>query len=308
VPDGAEVTAGTLIATVETSKASNDIEADQGGVLRHHRRVGEDCPFGEPIAFLVAAQEARAPGAAPEAPPQVARAPGAAPEAPPVVRTGGRVQTAVAAAVSRSHREIPAAFTAARVDVSAALAMVERSGSSDSPLDLPTLLVKAIGLLGKDFPAFFGSVAEDGTHISGVRPDVAVTLDAGAGLYLPVVRDVAMRSLDEIADDLMEFRLLALDGRFTDGQLNGAAISLSLNLSEGISLVQPLILPPQVCMVSVGGVERVPRLRPDGRLTESRVLTVGLAYDHRVVNGAAAVEFLLALSDRLEHPERLASN
>jgi pyruvate/2-oxoglutarate dehydrogenase complex dihydrolipoamide acyltransferase (E2) component len=214
------------------------------------------------------------------------------------------VRRAVAAAVTRSHRDIPAAFCAAQVDLDPALSLL-RGLSEEAVVDLPALVVKAIGLLHEQFPAFFGSVSPEGEFRPAPGPDVAVTVDAGNGLFLPVVREAHRRDLHEVADMLMEYRMLALEDGFTDAQLRDPAISVSLNLVDGITLVQPLVMPPQLCMVSVSGVVRTPRLGPGRTLTEASTTTVGLAYDHRFIDGSAATSFLSGLRQLIAQPERV---
>ncbi|HKD98033.1 MAG TPA: transketolase C-terminal domain-containing protein, partial [Micromonosporaceae bacterium] len=133
VADGDHVTAGTPVATVETSKATADIEADRDGVLRWLRDTGDEVRFGEAIARLGGAVVERG-----EADARTAGAPrGDGP------RPVSRNRAAVAAAVTASHRTIPAAFGAVEVELDRATAFLDRlSDRLDSVVDLPTLIVK----------------------------------------------------------------------------------------------------------------------------------------------------------------------
>ncbi len=294
VEDGGQVSAGTAVAEVETAKAVNEIEADRGGVLHHIRRAGEECGFGEAIAYVDTGGD--------HAPSSLTSAMDRDGGAHDAGRRADRVQAAVAAAVTRALT-IPAAFTAARVELDAALALLDLLSADGAVLDLPSLIVRAIALLRQDFPDLYGHMGTDGTFQPATGTHIAVTMDAGAGLFLPVVRDADRRGIDEIADELVGFRLNAVEGRFADEQLSGAAITVSLNIVEGITVVQPLIMPPQVCMISVGGLESQLRPGADGSPTVVRATTVGVAYDHRVVNGSAATRFLTALRDLLARPD-----
>ena len=293
--EGQLVEAGEPIAVLETAKSANDLEATRAGRLRRVRDAGDECDFGSVIGYLDDPAGTPAPPTVDTATP----APVAA-----AVSARERVQAAVAATVTLSHRSIPAAFCTARVSVDAALAalqsLTERTGAV---VDLAAFVVKAVGLLRPDFPDFFGTVAGDGMVHRAARADVGVTVDADNGLFVPVVRDVGARGLEDVADDLISFQLEALEGRFDDSVLTGGVISVSLNLVDGVDLVRPLIVPPQVAIVSVGGIGRELRLDPTGTPAESRVVTVGLSYDHRVVNGRGAALFVAALKDLIERPE-----
>lgn len=299
VPDGELVAAGTPVVTVETSKASHDIEADRDGVLRHARQPGDECGFGEAIGYLGLAA-----GSAGHAPPSRAT-PGPATMPGPDL---AKVQKSVAATVTRSHLTIPAAFVTADVRIDPAMDFLRRLSAADNAdVDLPALLVKAVGALRPGFPGFFGSVRDDGQLVPASQADIGVTIDAGKGLFIPVVSDVERLSLPDVADEMVGLKMNAVTGGFTAAQLAGGTITLSVNLVDGITFVQPLILPPQAAMISVGGPRQEVYLRADGAVASRSVVTMGLAHDHRVINGRAATLFLAALKEVLEHPAQLGS-
>lgn len=305
--DGDAVLAGNAIATVETSKATTDIEAEQSGVLRRLRKIGEEVRFGDPIGYIVGPLDLIDVQEPISGPAGSAVGSVAASSSNPLVelvdQPPSRNQSAIAKAVSTSHRTIPAAFGAVDVDLDEALSyLAAASEASGAELDLPSLLVKALAALHVDFPVFFGTVTDGGT-VRRLPADIGITVDAGAGLFIPVMRAVDTRSIADIADDLIDIRMAALDGRFDEDQLTGAAISVSLNIADGMAFVQPLILPPQACMVSFAGRRRQLRLGGDGQVRESIFMTVGLAYDHRVINGREATDFLLAFKNTVEHPD-----
>ena len=265
-----EVHAGQPVASMETSKAVQDVLAPRSGRLRRLVEAGADCPVGAELGYLTDVSDEDA-----------------APNPVPL----GRVQRAVAAVVTRARAEIPTAFTVVEMTVTNALArlaeLTERTGAT---VGLPDLLVKIVAERYSAFPVLFGTlVGADRVEIPE-RADVAVTLDCGNGLFVPVVRDAARRSLSDIADELMDFRLKAAGDTFTVDDLVGANITLSLNMDCGVVLAQPIVTPGQLCAVSVGAVRG------------AGVVNVGLAYDHRVVNGADAMRFLGAVKEMIENP------
>jgi pyruvate/2-oxoglutarate dehydrogenase complex dihydrolipoamide acyltransferase (E2) component len=216
-----------------------------------------------------------------------------------------RVQRGTAAVVSRAHKEVPAAFTAVEVRVDALLGRLRRlSEDTGAEFGVPEAVVKAVADAHASFGHLFGTLADDRTVALADAPHVAVTMDAGRGLYTPVVRDCARRSIADIADDLMDFRMKAWRGEFTAAELTGGTITVSLNIEDDVLLVQPIVMWPQLCMLSVGGLRRQLVLE-DGAPESATVVTLGLAYDHRVVNGAEAVAFLRAVADGLREPARL---
>ncbi|MFI9788345.1 2-oxo acid dehydrogenase subunit E2 [Kitasatospora sp. NPDC051984] len=300
VPDGGYVEEGEPLLDVETSKAVEEITAPASGYLRVLAQTGSELGVAEPLAELFAA---------PQDEPAPAELPAKEPEsAAPADRTYrlDRVQQGTAAVVTRAHREVPAAFAAVEVRVDAALERLRAvSEETDAEVGLPELLVRAVAAARPAFPHLFGTLLDERTVELAERADIAVTVDAGNGLYTPVLRDCAARPLAELADDLMEFRLKAYRGEFTAGELSGGALTVSLNLEPGVLLVRPIVMWPQLCMVSIAGPVR--RLVPsDDGPVAANVVTLGLAHDHRVVNGRDAVAFLRTVAEGLSDPQQLA--
>ncbi|WP_182882596.1 2-oxo acid dehydrogenase subunit E2 [Microbispora sp. H10949] len=331
--DGARVEAGAPLVELETSKAVEEIEAPAAGYLRISADAGTEVEVGAVIAELhelaPPAHAAAGSGAGGEAATTAGRgagsaapaqaAPAAEPSRPapssqpaqssPADRRTyvlDRVQRGTAAVVTRAHKEVPAAFTAVEVGVDALLARLRLlSEESGAEVGVPEAVVKAVAAAHDRFGHLFGSLVDDRTVAVSEAPHVAVTIDAGRGLYTPVIRDCASRSITDIADDLMDFRMKAWrGGDFTTSELDGGTITISINTEADVVFVQPIVMWPQLCMLSVGGLRRQLALH-DGVLATTTVVVLGLAYDHRVVNGAEAVAFLRAVADNLREPDRL---
>jgi 2-oxoglutarate dehydrogenase E2 component (dihydrolipoamide succinyltransferase) len=208
----------------------------------------------------------------------------------------GRVQRAVAATVTESHRSIPAAFTAIAVPIDASLEdATRRSESGDTWLGLPELLVAAVGSLHKDFPVCYGHPLDDGTVALPRGAHVGVTIDIGKGLKVPVVRDAHQRSVAEIADVLMDFRIRAMRDTLRPTDLEGGNILVSLNNEEDVLVATPIVMPGQICALSLAGTRQELVLGADGTPVSRSVVHIGLAYDHRFVNGRDAMRFLHAV-------------
>ena len=132
-----------------------------------------------------------------------------------------------------------------------------------------------------------------------------MTLDAGRGLFVPVIRAAERAGISEIADTLAEFRMKALRGTFSEPELADASIALSWNAEPGVVLVQPIIPPGLTGIIAAGGI--LTELRLDGAgVAEARYMQVGMVHDHRVINGRVAVAFLQELKAILEDRQRLA--
>ncbi|GAA0355542.1 2-oxo acid dehydrogenase subunit E2 [Microbispora corallina] len=214
-----------------------------------------------------------------------------------------RVQRAVARAVRASHETIPAAYTVMRIDVGDALALAARlTREVRRPVGLPELVTCAVARLHAAFPLLYATLADERTALLPDAPHIGVTMDAGAGLFVPVIHDAGRRSLKEVAARLMEYRLAAATGDFREDDLAGANIVVTLHHDGDVTLAIPLIFPGHACALAVASPQEVLQLR-SGEVVSRTYANIGLAYDHRLVNGRDAALYLRALKDLLEDPE-----
>ncbi|GAA3804794.1 2-oxo acid dehydrogenase subunit E2 [Sphaerisporangium flaviroseum] len=222
--------------------------------------------------------------------------------------TLSRAQQRAASVVELSYRTIPAAFTVMKVDVGAALSAGRAlTRSLRTLVGLPELLVKAVGSLHERFPLFFASPIDARTVRVAGAAHVGVTFDVGKGLVIPVLTDASARSLADISRALMAFRLTAMRGEFRERDLRGAGIVVTLHNEPGVLLAVPIIFPGHVCALSLAAPYQ--EVVPDGGggFEVRDVVQLGVAFDHRVVNGRDAVQFLDALRTALASPETLAA-
>ncbi|MEV1110491.1 2-oxo acid dehydrogenase subunit E2, partial [Micromonospora sp. NPDC049751] len=247
----------------------------------------------EPV--VVAAAAALAAGDGPE------------PDDPRPVHTLSRAQRAVAAVVTESHREVPAALAVIKVRADAALAVARQlTRATRTLVGLPELLVKVIGGLREDHPLLFASPGDGSSVRLAEAAHVGVTIDVGTGLFIPVVRDVEELTCAEIAETLMDFRSRAGGEGFRAGELAGGTIVVSLHTDPDVVLAGPIVFPGQTCVVAIGGTQDELALDADGQVVTRRFVNLSAVYDHRVVNGREAVAFLQAVKAALESPDHLA--
>jgi 2-oxoglutarate dehydrogenase E2 component (dihydrolipoamide succinyltransferase) len=345
VEDGCLVEPMQVVAEIETSKVVIEIASEAAGLLHRALLTGERYPFGATIGyvfsddterqeFLAGASRQQAVEHEPQTITKVARefmeAHGLTDDdlrglgkklikksdveellsqrvaAPPQMLELSWRQAAIAETVSLSHASIPKAFLAMKVTCGDALTMLgDLSASTDCMIGMTELLVKITAGLREQFPLFFGRLL-DKTHFApATESAIGVTLDVGKGLFVPVVRDAAQRSLQDIAEILMEFRIKAFRDSFKGEDLRGGAITISLNTEKDTVFVLPVILPEQSCMLSLSAVQEELILTPEQKVSSRSYIILGLAYDHRVVNGYEAVQFVKALKAQVESPRQI---
>lgn len=321
--EGSQVRPGDPLVLLETSKAVEELTGEHEGLLQRFVPEGGSCTPGQLIGRVGEAREtvAAETGDGPliTAPARAlmeergldvaqVRALGL-----PLVRVGDverllsvrsqpprlpSGQRAVAATVTRSWQTIPAAFTAIKVDAGPALARAQRLTKELRVLvGLPELVIQAVAGVHEDHPLFFAEWLDGDFVRYSEAPHVGLTIDVGKGLFVPVVRDAAALTLAQIASAVMGFRMTAMRGSFSPDELTGANILVALN---DAMLAVPIIHPGQSCAVSLCAPEPELRLAEDGTVTQRMVVSLGLAYDHRLINGRDALVFLQLLRDVLE--------
>jgi pyruvate/2-oxoglutarate/acetoin dehydrogenase E1 component/pyruvate/2-oxoglutarate dehydrogenase complex dihydrolipoamide acyltransferase (E2) component len=312
--EGQSVERGQPVAEIETSKAVEELLAEQVGTLCRQLEAGADCQPGQQIGSLVAAGAASPLAWSSSGSDAAARAGGSVKDDPgpvegdaDVIRLG-RNQQQVGEVVSQSRRDIPDAFVVLRACLDAVIdAQITLEQRGEDPPGLLEFVVKLLGELRGRHPLCFARRESPAVARMAEEAHVGVTLDAGNGLYVPVVRSVERKSLADIADELAGLRMQAFRGSFTELELAGANIAVSWNHEPDVILVQPVIPPGLTCAVSVSGRQQELSLDPDGRVVATPHVYLGLAHDHRLVNGREAIAFLTALAQSLADRDLLAT-
>lgn len=210
-------------------------------------------------------------------------------------------QKQVAKVVTLSNETIPKAFLSMKIHMNAAIAkMQEISDEYDTIIGIGDVLPVVLAALKEEFPFFYGTRKDDSTFVVAKAANIGITIDTGSGLFIPVLKEEQLSSVEQVSETLFEFRYKAMRNEFEAEDLMGGVISISLNTNTDILSVIPIITPGQVAMISAGSVLNELVLE-DGAVVQSQYILLGLAYDHRVVNGAYAAEFAAAIKDKLEN-------
>lgn len=217
------------------------------------------------------------------------------------------MREAIAAAMSRSKREIPHYYLATTVDVTPAtqwLAAHNASAPVAERLLFAALLVKAIALTCVEMPGFSGFYREGRFEASpAVHVGVAVAL-RGGGLVAPAIMETAGKSLTALMDDFRALVMRARAGRLRASELAAPTIILTSLGESSVDAVFPIIQPPQVAIVGAGEVVTRPWV-VDGVVQPRQVVTLSLGADHRVTDGRLGAQFLARVAQRLADPGSL---
>ena len=213
-------------------------------------------------------------------------------QAPGPVSEGRReplrgVRRLIAEHMARAHREVPPVTWVEEADFS----------GIDLQLLVPAVL-KACADALKEYPELNARLDGDGIVYLD-RYDIGVAVQTDDGLVVPVVRDCDSSSIEDLAAEVTRLAESARAGTLKPEELRGSTFTVT-SAGKLAGLFQtPIVNHPEVAILSIGRVAERPVVR-DGKLEVGRTGYIALTFDHRVVDGARAAEFGLAVIRRLE--------
>ena len=164
------------------------------------------------------------------------------------------------------------------------------------------VLAAATKALGQH-PAMNSALQEDAlVRFEAVHIGLAVALDEG--LIVPVIKDAQSKSLKEIATHSAELATRARDGKLTLDEVDGGTFTVTSLGMYGVDTFTPILNPPQAGILGVGRIYDGICWEGDTAV-KAALMRLSLTWDHRVLDGAPAAEFLAAVRDFLESPYRL---
>jgi pyruvate/2-oxoglutarate dehydrogenase complex dihydrolipoamide acyltransferase (E2) component len=197
------------------------------------------------------------------------------------------VRRLVAEHMTRAHREVPPVTWVEEADF----------GNVDLKRLVPVVL-KAVAATLQEFPELNARL--EGDEIVYLdRYDLGVAVQTEQGLVVPVVRGCDQASLDELEAEVARLAESARSGSLKPEELRGSTFTVTSAGKLGGLLTTPLVNHPEVAILSIGRVAERPVVR-DGEIVARPTGYVSITFDHRVVDGARAAEFGLALIRRLE--------
>lgn len=249
----------------------------------------------------------------PPPPPPADGAPESAPKsaAEKARERGAAMRASIAAAMSRSKREIPHYYLADEIILDTALAWLteQNTGRPITERILPAVLqLKAVALATVRFSEFNGFWRSDhaGEHFepaNGTHVGVAISL-RGGGLVAPAIHDVAEKPLAELMEDLTDLVARARAGSLRSSEMSDPTITVTNLGANGVDSVFGVIYPQQVAIVGFGKpAQRV--VVVDGGIRVATTVHSTLAADHRASDGARGALFLAEINRLLQQPQEL---
>lgn len=216
-----------------------------------------------------------------------------------------QMRKAIVRMTTQSKAPVPHFYVTIEVDMAEGLRMVEESKKppAPSPISINHLIIAAAAQALKQHPGLNAAFAGEVIRVfSTIDIGIAVALEDG--LIVPVLRDCGAKSLAQIVESERTLVTRARNRDLSPEEYTGATFLIS-NLGKfDVESFSAVILPPAAAVLAVGSVREVPVVK-DGRVAVGQRLKLTLSCDHRVVDGAAAAQFLETFKRTLERARAL---
>jgi 2-oxoglutarate dehydrogenase E2 component (dihydrolipoamide succinyltransferase) len=166
-----------------------------------------------------------------------------------------------------------------------------------------SFFVKAVVGALKAFPRLNAEIQEDEIVLKHYY-DIGIAVGAEEGLVVPVIRDADRKSFAAIEQEVRDFAEKSRDGTLSLEDLRGGTFTITNGGVFGSMLSTPILNPPQVGILGLHNIQERAVVR-NGEIVIRSMMYVALSYDHRIVDGREAVQFLVRVKQLIEDPEAL---
>ena len=173
-------------------------------------------------------------------------------------------------------------------------------------LGFMSFFVKACCGALREFPRVNAYIVDDSIEYHDFV-DISIAVSTEKGLTVPILRDAESLGFAEIEAGIMDLALKARDGKLTMDDLQGGTFTITNGGIFGSLNSTPILNPPQSGILGMHAIKKRPIEDPanPGNIVLRPMMHLALSYDHRIVDGKEAVQFLVHIKDALEDPQRL---
>ena len=219
-----------------------------------------------------------------------------------------RLRTRIAERLLQAQQQAAMLTTFNEVDMTAVMALRQRyqeqfTARHGIKLGFMSFFVKASIEALRQYPLLNASV--DGTDIVYHEFfDIGVAVSTDRGLIVPVLRNAEASGLAEVEQSIRDFGERARSGSLQMEDLTGGTFTITNGGTFGSLMSTPILNPPQSGILGMHKIQQRPMV-VDGKIEARPMMYLALTYDHRIVDGREAVQFLVHVKDLIEDPARL---
>jgi 2-oxoglutarate dehydrogenase E2 component (dihydrolipoamide succinyltransferase) len=170
-------------------------------------------------------------------------------------------------------------------------------------LGFMSFFVKAAVEALKKFPAVNASIDGNDIVYHGFY-DIGIAVSGPGGLVVPILRDAEDMSLAQIEQAILDYAARAKNNTLSIEDITGGTFTISNGGVFGSMLSTPILNPPQSAILGMHTIKDRPMV-VNGEIAVLPMMYLALSYDHRIIDGREAVQFLVTIKDMLEEPSRM---
>jgi pyruvate dehydrogenase E2 component (dihydrolipoamide acetyltransferase) len=160
-------------------------------------------------------------------------------------------------------------------------------------------IIKATSLALEEFPLMNSSLVDDGKLMVKKYINIGVAVNTDQGLVVPVIKDVNNMKIGKIAEAILEISIKARDKKLMKDDITGSTFTISSLGGIGGTGFSPIINPPEVGIIGVSRARKIAKIENES-IIDTTILPFSLSYDHRVVNGVDAGNFMSFIKSTIE--------
>jgi len=166
-------------------------------------------------------------------------------------------------------------------------------------------IVKALVAACRQFPALNAMIDEEANEIVYKKYyNIGIATDTDNGLIVPVIKDADRKSIWMIADSIRDLAARGREGKLAPNEMKGSTISITNIGSAGGMFFTPIINFPEVAILGTGRISEKAVVK-NGEIVAAPVMALSLSFDHRIIDGATAQNFMNYIKQLLANPELL---
>jgi len=220
------------------------------------------------------------------------------------------IKAVMAAAMQNSVSTIPHFTYCEEIDMTELIALrgelKDVYAKQDIKLTMMPFFMKAMSLAIKEYPLVNSKVNEECTELTYFDDhNIGMAVDSKVGLLVPNIKQVQTKSILDLANDIMRLTNDARSGRVASEDLKGGTITISNIGAIGGTVATPIINKPEVAIVALGKLQKLPRFNEQGEVEARSIMQVSWSGDHRVIDGGTIARFCNLWKSFLEKPSNM---
>ena len=184
--------------------------------------------------------------------------------------------------------------------------LVKNHSSDDLKITLMPLFIKALSLALNEFPIVNSRANTEFTELTYLAShNIGMAVDGKTGLLVPNIKNVQQLGLLDVAREVNRLTEAARSGVINPADLAGGSITISNIGVIGGTAAMPIINKPEVAIVALGKIQKLPRFDANNNIVSRSILTVSWSGDHRVIDGGTIARFNKLWKQYLEQPQTM---